>query len=374
MLVPAAVPVQAQLVVGPTWYSLSWREGPRHVVLLVRYAGHTIPGFDEPEIDPEQMVVSRTHGVARDRSDLRGRGRQYDVECAEPAKGSVLLKRQPAGAGDEPSGGPMRWALALICLPLLGFQYNPPGRLQAGNEGHVDARLCAGDALSARASACLCQLPSVHAPAVFTVAVGANATPATTAILGRIISATAALGDAAVPWGLRHQGQDIRPATCADKVHWAVAAEAEQIVHIGSYSVYLVADSGRRHRYLHMAPETVPVRVGQRVERGQRLGQVSNAYFDSEGIRVGTSIHLHYDLNMLVATIGRPVFVPTYMALINSYRPLVGEQEQRCPEVPAQAAWSKRRAPALSAGATSGTGALLRAAVMTEVTCGPTPS
>ena len=34
----------------------------------------------------------------------------------------------------------MRWALALICLPLLGFQYNPPGRLQAGNEGRVDAR------------------------------------------------------------------------------------------------------------------------------------------------------------------------------------------------------------------------------------------
>ena len=34
----------------------------------------------------------------------------------------------------------MRWALAFICLPLLGFQYNPPGRLQAGNEGRVDAR------------------------------------------------------------------------------------------------------------------------------------------------------------------------------------------------------------------------------------------
>ena len=86
VLVPAAVPVQAQLVVGPTWYSLSWREGPRHVALLVRYAGHTIPGFDEPELDPEQMVVSRTHGVAGIAATFEGAGVNFDVECAEPAK------------------------------------------------------------------------------------------------------------------------------------------------------------------------------------------------------------------------------------------------------------------------------------------------
>ena len=231
----------------------------------------------------------------------------------------------------------MRWALAFMCLPLLGFQYNPPGRLQAGNEGRVDARDYAPGM----------RFPLERAPAYANSQVY---------MPGGSRGGGGGQCDArnySYPWsdnfceprrwemplcpgGTGHQGQDIRPATCADKVHWAVAAEAGQIVHIGSYSVFLVADSGRRHRYLHMAPETVPVRVGQRVERGQRLGQVSNAYFDSEGNRVGTTIHLHYDLNMLVATIGRPVFVPTYMALINSYRPLVGEQERRCPELPAQ--------------------------------------
>ena len=63
VLVPNDVPVQAQLVTGPTWYSLSWREGSRYVVLMVRYAGHVLPGFDAQALDPQRMVIARTHGI-----------------------------------------------------------------------------------------------------------------------------------------------------------------------------------------------------------------------------------------------------------------------------------------------------------------------
>ena len=152
----------------------------------------------------------------------------------------------------------MRWALAFICLPLLGFQYNPPGRLQAGNEGAPMRAITPGmrfpleRAPAYANSKCTC-------PEGVEVAVGVSATrnysyPWSDTCEPRRWEMPLC------PGGTGHQGQDIRPATCADKVHWAVAAEAGQIVHIGSYSVFLVADSGRRHRYLHMAPETVPVR------------------------------------------------------------------------------------------------------------------
>ena len=76
----------SRLTCGVAIGTASWREGPRHVVLLVRYAGHMIPGFDEPELDPEQMVVSRTHGVAGIAATFEGAGVNFDVECAEPAK------------------------------------------------------------------------------------------------------------------------------------------------------------------------------------------------------------------------------------------------------------------------------------------------
>jgi murein DD-endopeptidase MepM/ murein hydrolase activator NlpD len=147
------------------------------------------------------------------------------------------------------------------------------------------------------------------------------------------------------PGGTGHQGQDIRPSTCADKQHWAVAAEDGVITHIGSYSVYVTTDSGRRHRYLHMAPETVPVRQGQRVRRGDRVGKVSNAYFDSNGNRVGTTIHLHYDLYMPVAQFGRSVYVSPYMSLVRSYEELLGAPGETCEAIPPQGATVDEQGP-----------------------------
>ena len=77
---------------------------------------------------------------------------------------------------------------------------------------------------------------------------------------------------------------------------------------------------------------------------------------------------------MLVATIGRPVFVPTYMALINSYRPLVGEQERRCPELPAQGGVVEETSPCFERWGNERYWRFVEGSGHDEVTCGPTPS
>ncbi|HJL16417.1 MAG TPA: cell wall-binding repeat-containing protein [Sandaracinaceae bacterium LLY-WYZ-13_1] len=118
------------------------------------------------------------------------------------------------------------------------------------------------------------------------------------------------------PSGRGHQGQDIRPATCRDDHHWAVAAAAGTVTNIGSYSVYVTADDGTRYDYLHM--RSVAVSRGQRVTRGQRLGRVSDAFGSSS-----TTVHLHFNIRQYVSGLGS-VFVPTYMSLVRSYEALVG--------------------------------------------------
>jgi len=126
------------------------------------------------------------------------------------------------------------------------------------------------------------------------------------------------------PSGNGHQGQDIRPGTCEDKAYWVVSAEAGEVTQIGTYSVYVVSDDGTRHRYLHMDPPSVPVRVGDRVERGERLGLLSNAFGGTP-----TTIHLHYDIFQTVAGVG-PSYVPTYFSLIRSYEELLGQEAEPC--------------------------------------------
>lgn len=126
------------------------------------------------------------------------------------------------------------------------------------------------------------------------------------------------------PAGIGHQGQDIRAATCVDDTHWAVAAAPGRITSIGSYSVYLTTADGTIHRYLHMEPASVQVSVGEDVERGQRLGRVSNAFGDSS-----TTIHLHYDLFMDLEGVGE-AYAPTYFTLIEGYEALTGLEGETC--------------------------------------------
>jgi len=114
------------------------------------------------------------------------------------------------------------------------------------------------------------------------------------------------------PAGTGHQGQDIRPGTCVKDIHWVVAAEAGTITSIGSYSVYLTAADGTRFDYLHMS--NVAVKVGDRVTRGQRLGQVSNVFGGTP-----TTIHLHFNLRQTVSGVGA-VYVPPYLSLVEAYK------------------------------------------------------
>ena len=114
------------------------------------------------------------------------------------------------------------------------------------------------------------------------------------------------------PLGQGHQGQDIRPATCTDALHWTVAAEDGQVFHIGSYSVWIQGDSGIRHRYLHLDHEQLAVVNGDRVAQGDRIGLVS----DNFGASV-TTIHLHYDIH------SNGVYLPPYTTLVESYKTLL---------------------------------------------------
>jgi len=120
--------------------------------------------------------------------------------------------------------------------------------------------------------------------------------------------------------GKGHQGDDIRAATCEKKKYYAVAVEAGIITYIGTYSISLRGNSGRTYRYLHMDGYTLQVQQGQRVQRGQRLGLVS----DNMG-GTSTSIHLHFDMRQTIKIGGqsKQIFVPPYSSLVDAYKRLL---------------------------------------------------
>jgi murein DD-endopeptidase MepM/ murein hydrolase activator NlpD len=127
------------------------------------------------------------------------------------------------------------------------------------------------------------------------------------------------------PAGTGHQGQDIRPASCTDAAHVAVAAEAGTITSVGSYSVRLTTDEGVRYTYLHLELDSLLVEPGDVVERGEPLGLVSNEFGGS-----ATTIHLHFEIKMAV-DVGEGEIqntnVPPYLALVESYEALLAGEE-----------------------------------------------
>ncbi|WP_417498430.1 peptidoglycan DD-metalloendopeptidase family protein [Maricaulis sp.] len=131
---------------------------------------------------------------------------------------------------------------------------------------------------------------------------------------------TRGYGTPMCPTGHGHQGQDIRPATCTDGVHQAVAAVDGTITSIGSYSVRLMSDDGVRYTYLHLDKPSLLVAAGDHVTRGQVIGMVSNEFGDT-----ATTIHLHFEIRMAVDT-GSGIEntnVPPYLALVDSYERLL---------------------------------------------------
>jgi murein DD-endopeptidase MepM/ murein hydrolase activator NlpD len=125
------------------------------------------------------------------------------------------------------------------------------------------------------------------------------------------------------PSGQGHQGQDLRAATCENRVHWVVAAEDGTITNVGGYSVYLTDDRGTRFDYLHMSD--VAVAPGEKVKRGQRLGKVSNAFNGTP-----TTIHLHFNIRQNIDGIGS-VYVSPYLSLVRAYEDHLGLTRERFP-------------------------------------------
>ena len=233
---------------------------------------------------------------------------------------------------------------AALCVAVLlagpaDFTYQPPGVLQAGNTGNPEQTVLVPGM----------RFPIEEAPAYPNSQVYGN---------GGSQGPGGGQCDAAnfsYPWwdnyceprswsmplcpsGKGHQGQDIRASSCANDAHWAVAAESGTITKIGSYSVYLLTPDGVQHRYLHMAPSSLQVAVGQWVNRGERLGRVSNTFYDSSGNPVPTTVHLHYDIKMYVASVGASVYVSPYMSLVKSYEELLGQEAIPCATVPPEGA------------------------------------
>jgi murein DD-endopeptidase MepM/ murein hydrolase activator NlpD len=153
------------------------------------------------------------------------------------------------------------------------------------------------------------------------------------------------------PAGLGHQGQDIRPATCKQRIqganrcepylHDVVAARDGAVLRAPKQeALYLVVNAPNeriRFRYLHMQPKQFDAEglvSGRLVHEGEVIGKVGN-FFKRER---ATTYHLHFDVQ--VPTRYGWVFVNPYMTLVASYERLIRgrgqeikQQEIRQPEV-----------------------------------------
>src|SRR5262252_309085 len=145
------------------------------------------------------------------------------------------------------------------------------------------------------------------------------------------------------PGGLGHQGQDIRPAFCKQRIqganrcepylHEVVAARDGAVLRShGQEALYLVVNAPGEHirmRYLHMSPKQIDAEgmvSGRLVREGEVIGKVGN-YFQRER---ATTYHLHFDLQ--VPTKYGWVFDNPYMTLVASYERLIRGRGQEIKE------------------------------------------
>jgi hypothetical protein len=147
------------------------------------------------------------------------------------------------------------------------------------------------------------------------------------------------------PGGLGHQGQDIRPANCRQRMpganrcepylHDVVAVRDGAVLRApGQESIYIVANAPNeriRFRYLHMLPKQFDANgfvSGRFVREGEVIGKVGNYYKRERG----TTYHLHFDVQ--VPTKYGWVFVNPYMTLVAAYERLIrGRGQEIRPEI-----------------------------------------
>jgi len=132
------------------------------------------------------------------------------------------------------------------------------------------------------------------------------------------------------PSGLGHQGQDIRPSSCAQRSeganrcepyqHDVVAARDGMVLRTpGEIAFYVVTNATNervRFRYLHMYPKYLDqdrIVSGRVVQEGEVVGKVGNFLRRERA----TTYHLHFDIQ--VPTKYGWVFVNPYMSLVAAY-------------------------------------------------------
>jgi murein DD-endopeptidase MepM/ murein hydrolase activator NlpD len=145
------------------------------------------------------------------------------------------------------------------------------------------------------------------------------------------------------PGGLGHQGQDIRPASCKQRIQGANRCEPylHDVVAVRDgvvlraprqEALYIVVNAPNeriRVRYLHMLPRQFDadgMLSGRVVREGEVIGKVGN-FFKRER---ATTYHLHFDLQ--VPTRYGWVFVNPYMTLVASYERLIQARGQEIKE------------------------------------------
>jgi murein DD-endopeptidase MepM/ murein hydrolase activator NlpD len=124
------------------------------------------------------------------------------------------------------------------------------------------------------------------------------------------------------PSGKGHQGDDIRPATCKKDAYWAVAVENGIIANVGTFSVTLQTASGRLYRYLHINMNELAVSELDQVNKGDRIGKVSNFYTPG----TPTTIHLHFEVKASTGYSKEVMFLPPYTSLVAAYKRLMEQQ------------------------------------------------
>jgi hypothetical protein len=132
------------------------------------------------------------------------------------------------------------------------------------------------------------------------------------------------------PSGLGHQGQDIRPSSCAQRIeganrcepyqHDVVAARDGMVLRTpGEIALYIVTNTTNervRFRYLHMYPKYLDqdrMVSGRVVHEGEVVGKAGNFQRRERA----TTYHLHFDIQ--VPTKYGWVFVNPYMSLVAAY-------------------------------------------------------
>jgi hypothetical protein len=132
------------------------------------------------------------------------------------------------------------------------------------------------------------------------------------------------------PGGLGHQGQDIRPSSCTQRIeganrcepyqHDVVAARDGIVLRApGEIALYIVTNTANervRFRYLHMFPKYLDqdrMVSGRVVHEGEVVGKVGNFQRRERA----TTYHLHFDIQ--VPTKYGWVFVNPYMSLVAAY-------------------------------------------------------